>query len=147
MQHRCSSSNQKQSDFLLQIYFLIITQIRMESVFAIYVSQMSAAIVVIPVWFSSFMTYYGVCNKDATCGAGTEFLYNAWQIVVCPFVVILLAIELYILLRVMTSDFAFGIFKQFFQSVKLKRLFISTMFSIFRGENRLTQRNPLTFLI
>jgi hypothetical protein len=27
---------------------------------------------------SSFMTYYRVCNKDATCGAGTEFLYNVW---------------------------------------------------------------------
>jgi hypothetical protein len=27
---------------------------------------------------SSFMTYYRVCNKDATCGAGTEFLCNVW---------------------------------------------------------------------
>ena len=67
---------------------------------------------------------------DATSGAGiaypsgapvfsevrVQFYVYVLQIVVCPFVLFLLAIVLSVLLRYTDSDYPFGIFKLFFSS-------------------------------
>ena len=86
---------------------------------------------------SSFISYHRVCNQNNTTGeisgAGAifpsgapdftpgfqwgscysifSFMCNVLQIVVCPFVLFLLAIVLSVLLRFTDSDYPFGIFK------------------------------------
>ena len=79
---------------------------------------------------SSFMTYHRVCNKSNTTGAtgfqwGScysifSFMCNVLQIVVCPFVLFLLAIVLSVLLQFTDFDYPFGIFNIFFLSVLLQ---------------------------
>ena len=87
-----------------------------------------------------FTTYHRICNQinttGTTSGAGTAnpsgapeftpgfqwgfvlldlyFYVYVLQIVVCPFVLFLLAIVLSVLLRYTDSDYLFGIFKLFF---------------------------------
>jgi hypothetical protein len=91
---------------------------------------------------SSFVTVHRVCNTSnttgATCGAETaypsgalgfisgfkwgsvfSFLHSVLYIIVCPFVIFLLAIVLFVLLRFMAFDYPFGLFKLFL--VKCKR--------------------------
>jgi hypothetical protein len=91
---------------------------------------------------SSFVTVHRVCNTSnttgATCGAETaypsgalgfisgfkwgsvfSFLHSVVYIIVCPFVIFLLAIVLFVLLRFMAFDYPFGLFKLFL--VKCKR--------------------------